>query len=100
MDTRKEKQEHTPILIIGGGIVGLSASLFLSHHGIRSLLVEQHSGTSIHPRARGINGRTAEIYRELALDEKIREAGAALAPALGWLYGKTLTTAENWSKCC
>jgi putative polyketide hydroxylase len=89
--------EETPVLIVGGGIVGLSASLFLLHHGIPSILVERHSGTSIHPRARGINGRTAEIYRELGLDEKIREAGAALAPALGWLYGESLMTAENWT---
>src|SRR5690348_4280705 len=89
--------EETPVLIVGGGIVGLSASLLLLRHGIPSLLVERHSGTSLHPRARGINGRTAEIYRELGLDEKIRKAGAALAPALGWLYGETLTTAENWT---
>ncbi len=89
--------EETPVLIVGGGIVGLSASLFLSQHGIPSLLVERHSGTSIHPRARGINGRTAEIYRESGLDEKIREVGAALAPALGWLYGESLATVENWT---
>lgn len=89
--------KETPVLIVGGGIVGLSASLFLSHHGIPSLLVERHSGTSIHPRARGINGRTAEIYRELGMDEKIREVGAALAPALGWLHGESLTTVENWT---
>lgn len=87
--------EETPVLIVGGGIVGLSASLFLSHHGIPSLLLERHSGTSIHPRARGINGRTAEIYRELGLDEKIREIGAALAPALGWLHGESLMMVED-----
>ena len=89
--------EETPVLIVGGGIVGLTASLLLLHHGIHSLLVERHRGTSLHPRARGINGRTAEIYRELGLDEKIRQAGVALAPALGWLYGETLTTVENWT---
>jgi hypothetical protein len=32
------------VLIVGCGIVGLSASLFLSHHGIASLLVERHLG--------------------------------------------------------
>src|SRR5437763_2160388 len=89
--------EETPVLIAGGGIVGLSASLLLLHHGIPSILVERHSGTSIHPRARGINGRTAEIYRELGLDEKIREAGKALAPAIGWLNGESLATVENWT---
>ena len=53
-----------PVLIVGGGPVGLSAFIFLSAFGIRSLLVERHPGTSIVPKARGINARTMEIYRQ------------------------------------
>src|SRR6266567_476831 len=83
-------QEHVPVLIVGGGIVGLSASLFLSHHGVRSLLIERHSGTSIHPRARGVNGRTMEIYRELGLEEAIRVAGTELSPSFGIFTAQTL----------
>lgn len=49
---------HVPVLIVGGGVVGLSAALFLNHHGIRTTLIEKHSGTSIHPRARSVNART------------------------------------------
>ncbi|GHO62276.1 hypothetical protein KSC_011680 [Ktedonobacter sp. SOSP1-52] len=49
---------RVPVLIVGGGIVGLSASLFLLQQDIPFLLVERHSGTSIHPRARGVNNRT------------------------------------------
>lgn len=80
----------TPVLIVGGGIVGLSASLFLSRQGIPSLLVERHRGTSIHPRARGVNARTMEIYRELNLEEAIRVAGAELSPSFGLYVGETL----------
>ena len=40
-----------PVLIVGGSLVGLSTSLFLSWHGIPSLLVERHAGISPHPRA-------------------------------------------------
>lgn len=83
-------ETHIPVLIVGGGIVGLSASLFLSHHGISSLLVERHMGTSIHPRARGVNGRTMELYRELGIDEIVRAAGAELADTLGLYKGQTL----------
>lgn len=83
-------EKHVPVLIVGGGIVGLSASLFLSHQGISSLLVERHMGTSIHPRARGINGRTMELYRELGLDETVRAAGAELADTFGLYKGQTL----------
>lgn len=74
---------HTPVLIVGGGIVGLSASLFLSHHDIHSLLVERHSSTSIHPRARSVNARTMEIFRSIGLSESVRQAGASLAPSKG-----------------
>jgi len=52
-----------PVLIVGGGPVGLSASLLLSRHGVRSLLVERHPGTSIHPKARGLNVRTLKLFR-------------------------------------
>ncbi len=86
-------EEHVPVLIIGGGIVGLSASLLLSQHGIRSLLVERHAGTSIHPRARGVNARTMEIYRGLGVEEQIREVGKELQPAVGVLKGTTLREA-------
>ena len=42
-----------PVLIVGGGPAGLCASILLSSHGIESLLVEKHPGTSIYPRATG-----------------------------------------------
>ncbi|KAH7129003.1 FAD binding domain-containing protein [Dactylonectria macrodidyma] len=81
---------QVPVLIVGGGIVGLSASLFLSSYGIKSLLVERHAGTSIHPRARGVNRRTMELYRGIGIDEAIRAAGASLAPSFGMYQGSSL----------
>ncbi|KAK5047028.1 hypothetical protein LTR84_006970 [Exophiala bonariae] len=79
-----------PVLIVGGGIVGLSASLFLSAHGVKSLVVERRSGTSTHPRARGLNRRTMELYRSIGIDEAVRAAGAALAPSFGIYQGSSL----------
>jgi putative polyketide hydroxylase len=64
-----------PVLISGGGPVGLSASLLLSQHGVRSLLVERHPSTAITPKARGINARTMEVFRQCGIDTAIREAG-------------------------
>src|SRR5258706_1342852 len=64
-----------PVLISGGGPVGLTASLLLSKHGVRSLLVERHPGTAILPKARGINARTMEMYRQCGIDAAIRAAG-------------------------
>jgi len=81
---------HVPVIIIGGGVTGLSAALFLLQHGVIPVLIERHKTTSIHPRARGFDTRTMELYRELQLSEEIREAGKALSPSWGILTGKSL----------
>lgn len=51
-----------PVLIVGGGCTGLSASIFLSDLGVRSVLVERHAGTSTLPKAHYLNQRTMEIF--------------------------------------
>src|SRR5450432_1298845 len=68
---------EVPVLISGGGPVGLTASLLLSRHGVRSLLVERHPSTALTPKARGINARTMEVFRQGGIDAAIREAGLA-----------------------
>ena len=65
------------VLIAGGGPVGLTASILLSRLGVASLVVERHPGTSIHPKARGINARTMEIYRQCGVEPTVRAAGLA-----------------------
>ena len=84
-------QTQVPVLIIGGGIVGLAASLCLSHHGISSLLIERHSGTSIHPRARSVNARSMELFRGLGIEDRVREAGASMSATMGIYSGSSLT---------
>lgn len=88
-----QHQLHVPVLIAGGGITGLSAALFLLQQGVRPLLVERHRSTSIHPRARGFDIRTMELFRELGVGEAVREAGKALGPAWGVLRADTLAEA-------
>ena len=62
-----------PILIVGGGPAGLCTSIALSRFGIRSLLIERHPSTSIHPKATGISTRTMELFRAWGLEGRIRE---------------------------
>jgi 2-polyprenyl-6-methoxyphenol hydroxylase-like FAD-dependent oxidoreductase len=67
--------QRVPVLIVGGGPVGLTASLLLSRLGVRSLVVERHPGTAVHPKARGINARTMEIFRQQGVEAEVRAAG-------------------------
>lgn len=44
--------EHTPVLIVGGSMVGMTLSALLaSHHVSGCVTVEKHNSTAIHPRA-------------------------------------------------
>src|SRR5919202_1983523 len=65
-----------PILIVGGSLVGMSTALLLAHHGVRSLVVEHHRGTAIHPRAAQITQRTMEIYRSVGIEQIVRGKSA------------------------
>lgn len=69
--------DETPqVLIVGGGIVGLSTSLFLSWRGITSLLVERHPGTAIHPRIPGLAQPTMEMFRNVGIEEAFHQVEA------------------------
>src|SRR5690242_8433714 len=67
--------KSVPVLIVGGGPVGLTASFLLSRRGVANLLVERHPGTAIHPKARGINVRTMEVFRQQGVEAEVRQAG-------------------------
>ena len=65
-----------PVLIVGGSLVGLTASVLLAHHGVPHLLIERHRGTAIHPRAASFHQRTMEIFRSVGLQQKVEEQAA------------------------
>ena len=46
---------ETPVLIVGGGPVGLGLAADLGWRGIDCMLVEQGDGTINHPRANTVN---------------------------------------------
>lgn len=65
-----------PVLIVGGGGAGLTASNMLADLGIESLLVERHPQTSHLPKAHYLNQRSMEAFRRLDLADAIYERGA------------------------
>ncbi|MEV3970335.1 FAD-dependent monooxygenase [Streptomyces sp. NPDC050698] len=86
-----------PVLIVGGSLVGLATSLFLGRLGVPHMLVERHAGTSIHPRGRGNNVRTMELFRVAGVEKAIQEAAATLAVNHGILQTPTLVgDAGEW----
>lgn len=64
---------ETPVLIVGGSLVGMSTALLLAHHGVDPLVVEHHRGTAIHPRAAMITQRTMEVFRTVGIEQIVME---------------------------
>ncbi len=69
---------EVPVLIVGGGGCGLSASIFLSDHGVGHLLAERRADTSKLPKAHYLNQRTMEIFRQHGLEGAIAGPGASM----------------------
>ena len=65
---------HVPVLVVGGGPVGLATALFLTHWGIRPLVVDKRDPTLAPPRA-GVSLRTLELFRPLGLVPALEEVG-------------------------
>ncbi|KAH7155960.1 hypothetical protein EDB81DRAFT_756479 [Dactylonectria macrodidyma] len=94
-----------PVAIIGGGPVGLTASMLLSLRGIPHVLFERHPGTSIHPKACGINQRTNEVFRILGIEQDVYAACAPpdISGRLAWCTnlgpdGKEIFSREAWGQ--
>lgn len=102
--TRAPSPLTTDVLVVGGGIVGLSTALFLRRAGLDVHLVERHPGTSIHPRAWGWYARTLEIFRAAGvLDDVLAAAEPYRAHTLNArvtsLAGRTMscTVVPHWN---
>ncbi|MCK9282927.1 MAG: FAD-dependent monooxygenase [Rhodocyclaceae bacterium] len=66
---------EVPVLIAGGGPVGLTLSLELAHFGIKSLVAERNPTTTSHPKMDLTNGRSMELFRRTGLADKLRAVG-------------------------
>ncbi|TKI86216.1 FAD-dependent oxidoreductase [Bacillus mycoides] len=89
------ESKHVPVLIVGGGLSGLSSALFFAKHNIDYVLIERHPSTAIHPKAGGITFRTMELFRELGLEKGIRLAGKALENCHGRIAVQTIAEVKH-----
>jgi 2-polyprenyl-6-methoxyphenol hydroxylase-like FAD-dependent oxidoreductase len=65
----------TPVLIVGGGPVGLTLALDLGWQGVPCTLIEQGDGSVTNAKFVDINMRTMEFCRRWGIAEEIRDNG-------------------------
>ena len=80
---------ETPVLIVGGGGAGLTASMLLSTLGVEHLLVSSLPSTSILPKAHVLNQRAMEILDDVGVAERIyaKSTPAKNMAYMGWYAG-------------
>jgi putative polyketide hydroxylase len=82
----------TSVLVVGGGLVGLSTAVFLAWRGVPTVLVERHPGSSPHPRAIGYTPRTMELFRAVGLGPRIPQ----IPPDFRLRRARVESLAGNW----
>jgi 2,4-dichlorophenol 6-monooxygenase len=98
---------EVPVLIVGGGGAGLTASMLLSQLGVESLLVSAWPSTSILPKAHVLSPRTMEIFCDVGVADEIYAKGtpAQNMQATAWYaglagphdgYGREIGRLEAW----
>lgn len=76
------EDRRVQVLVVGAGLGGLSATLFLAQQGIEVLGISKHRGTSPHPKATGQTHRTMELFRRAGVAEEVLAGTAGLGGGL------------------
>lgn len=72
---RSASAVETPVLIVGGGPVGLALAADLGWHGVQCLLVEQTDGGISNPRIIAENVRSMEFCRRWGISDEVKASG-------------------------
>ncbi len=63
---------EVPVLIVGGGPVGLAAAIELGYQGVECILVERRDGSIGHPKMNQVGVRTSEMCRRWGVIDQVR----------------------------
>ncbi len=107
MDFEPGVEERVPVLIVGGGGAGLTASMLLARQGVEHLLISARPGTSDLPKAHVLNLRAMEVLEDVGVADAIAQRStppehmAATAYYAGLAgpgpdYGRRLARLECW----
>ena len=78
----------TDVLVVGAGPTGLMLANQLVRRGVRTLIIDRHTGPSIESRALGVQARTLEIYSHLGIVGRALELGKRGTGGNIWANGK------------
>ncbi len=73
--SRAAAPAQIPVVIVGGGPVGLMLALLLDRHHVRCVLFNTEESTRWHPKGSTQGARTMEHYRRLGIAGHIRTLG-------------------------
>jgi 2,4-dichlorophenol 6-monooxygenase len=101
------REEQVPVLIVGGGGAGLTASMLLARLGVEHLLVSARPTTSALPKAHVLNQRAMEVLEDCGVADTVAERStppeqmAATAYYAGFAgpdedYGRQIARLESW----
>jgi putative polyketide hydroxylase len=88
------KPVDVPVLIVGGGPVGLLMAMGLRHFGVDCMVVEKHASTLDFPKGRRVTTRTVEIFRQWGLEAAVSDVSLPQADSLLAFEGETLLGAD------
>ncbi|MCU4121116.1 FAD-dependent monooxygenase [Variovorax sp. N23] len=88
LDAGREPGRH-PVVIAGGGPVGMALALGLAQHGVRSVILEADDTVCVGSRAACISRRSLEIV------ERLGALPAFLAKGLPWTGGRSFYKTEE-----
>ena len=64
-----------PVLVAGGGPVGITLAMDLARFGVRSIVLEHRREIPPNPRCNTTNARSMELLRRLGCADAVRDAG-------------------------
>src|SRR5499425_1417894 len=78
------------VLVVGCGPTGLMLANQLVRRGVRTLIIDRHTGPSLQTRALGVQARTMEIYAKLGIADRALELGKRGTGANIWAQGRRM----------